>query len=57
MGEKLVVRSAVRDKLKGKFQVSEEFLNALDEEVSHLIDKAAKRAEDNGRRTLKARDV
>lgn len=57
MAEKLVVRSAVREKLKGKYQVGEDFLSALDNEVARLIDRAAKRAEENGRRTLKARDV
>jgi len=53
----VIVKSAVRELLKGKYNVSEEFLTALDEEVSNLVKKAAKRAEDNGRRTLKARDV
>ncbi|MBU5689455.1 MAG: DUF1931 domain-containing protein [Candidatus Aenigmarchaeota archaeon] len=57
MSEKLVVRSAVREMLKGKYQVSEEFLDALDKEVKTLIERAAKRAEENGRSTLKARDV
>ncbi len=57
MAEKLVVRSAVREMLKGKFQVSEEFLDALDKEVKVIIEKAANRAKENGRSTLKARDV
>ncbi len=53
----MVVRSAVREALKGKYNVSEEFLEALDTEVSALVKRAARRAEDNGRRTLKARDT
>ncbi len=53
----MVVRSAVRESLKGKYNVSEEFLEALDTEVSALVKRAARRAEDNGRRTLKARDT
>jgi len=57
MAERYVVRSAVRKSLKGKFSVSEEFLDALDAEVEALIKKAAKRAEANGRKTLKARDA
>ena len=57
MAERLVVRSAVRDKVKGKFNISEEFLTALDGEVAMLIDRASKRAKDNGRRTLKGRDA
>ncbi|MBS3051826.1 MAG: DUF1931 domain-containing protein [Candidatus Aenigmarchaeota archaeon] len=54
---RMVVRSAVRESLKGKYNVSEEFLEALDTEVSALVKRAARRAEDNGRRTLKARDT
>lgn len=54
---RMVVRSAVREALKGKYNVSEEFLEALDTEVSALVKRAARRAEDNGRRTLKARDT
>lgn len=54
---RLVVRSAIRESVRGKFNVSEEFLNALDTEVSALIRRAGERARDNGRRTLKARDA
>jgi len=54
---RLVVRSAIREVVKGKFNVSEEFLNALDTEVSALVKRASDRARDNGRRTLKARDT
>ena len=54
---RLVVRSAVRDMVKGKYNVSEEFLSALDVELAALVKRASRRAEDNGRRTLKARDA
>lgn len=57
MAERLVVRSAVRDMVKGKYNVSEEFLSALDAEVSALVKRASRRAEENGRRTLKGRDA
>lgn len=57
MAEKFVVRSAVRGAVKGRFNVSEEFLDALDAEIASLVEKAAKRAEGNGRKTLKARDL
>ncbi|MEM5793567.1 MAG: DUF1931 domain-containing protein [Candidatus Aenigmatarchaeota archaeon] len=53
----VVVKSAVRELVKGKYNVSEEFLTALDAEVVNLVKRAAKRAEENGRSTLKARDV
>jgi len=53
----MIVKSAVRELLKGKFNVSEEFLQKLDAEVAALVKKAAERAEANGRKTLKARDL
>jgi len=53
----VVVKSAVRELVKGKYNVSEEFLVALDADVAALVKRAARRAEDNGRRTLKARDI
>jgi histone H3/H4 len=53
----VVVKSAVRDLVKGRFNVSEEFLSALDADVTRLVKKAADRAKENGRKTLKARDV
>jgi histone H3/H4 len=52
----LIVKSAVRELLKGKANVSEEFLNKLDADVSTLVRRAADRAKENGRKTLKARD-
>jgi len=53
----VIVKSAVRELVKGKFNVSEEFLKALDADVSRAVRRATERANDNGRKTLKARDV
>jgi histone H3/H4 len=53
----LIVKSAVRELVKGKANVSEEFLKRLDTEVATVIRRAADRARDNKRKTLKARDA
>jgi histone H3/H4 len=53
----MVVKSAVRDSVKKNYNVSEEFLKALDMEVARLVKRAGERANKNGRKTLKARDV
>jgi len=53
----LIVKSAIRELLKGKANVSEEFLKALDTDVASMVRKAAERAKANGRKTLKARDA
>ena len=52
----VIVKSAVRELVKGKANVSEEFLKRLDADVGALIRRAADRAKENGRKTLKARD-
>jgi histone H3/H4 len=54
---RVVVRSAVRDLVKGKFNVSDEFLKRLDADVAAMVRRAADRANENGRKTLKARDA
>ena len=53
----VVVKSAVRELVRGKYNVSEEFLKALDADVTRLVRRSAERAKNNGRKTLKARDV
>ncbi|MFT4892442.1 MAG: histone H3/H4 [Candidatus Nanohaloarchaea archaeon] len=49
-------KSGVRDAADG-VNVGSDFYDALDDEVKDLIDRAVERAEENGRRTVKARDV
>ena len=53
----VIVKSAVRDLVKGKFNVSDEFLRRLDTDVAALVTRAADRAKANNRKTLKARDA
>jgi len=53
----VIVKSAIREMLKGKASVGEDFLKALDASVVELVKKAAERAKENGRKTLKARDA
>ena len=53
----VVVKSAIREMVKGKYNVSEEFLKALDADVARMVRRASERAKNNGRKTLKARDV
>jgi hypothetical protein len=54
---RVIVRSAVRELVKGKFNVSDEFLKRLDVDVAAMVRRAADRATANNRKTLKARDA
>jgi len=56
MAELLVVRSKIKSFAKG-CNVSGDFADALSKEVEVLISKAAKRAKENKRNTIKARDL
>ncbi|MFC6964997.1 DUF1931 domain-containing protein [Halocatena marina] len=51
----LIVKAAVRDAIDGN--VSGDFYDALDEEVHELLNEAARRAEENTRKTVQARDL
>lgn len=56
--ETLVVVSKIKEYVKGKgFQTSETAVDALSNAVRELLDKAAARAKDNGRQTIKDRDI
>lgn len=56
--ETLVVVSKVKDYIKEKgLQTSETAVDALSDAVRELLDKAAARAKDNGRQTIKDRDI
>lgn len=52
----LIVQSAVKDEL-GEMNVAADFYDALDEEVSELLADAARRADDNDRKTAQPRDL
>ena len=49
-------KSGVRDAADG-VNVGSDFYDALDDRVKDMIERAVERAEANGRRTVKARDV
>ena len=55
----LVVRTQVKDILKemGLENMSGDFMDKLDEKVKQQILDAAKRAKENGRRTVMGKDV
>jgi len=56
----LVVQSKVREVIRAKdatARVSEEFLNALNDEVYALVEKALQRCNENKRKTLSKADV
>lgn len=56
--ETLVVISKVKEYVKGKgLQTSETAVDALSNAVRELLDKAVERAKDNGRQTVKDRDI
>jgi len=49
-------KSAVKEELDGK-RVQSDVYEALEGEVEYLLEQAEKRAEENGRQTVMARDV
>ena len=51
-----IVQSAVKDEL-GEMNVSADFYDALDEEVADLLADAARRADENDRKTVQPRDL
>jgi histone H3/H4 len=52
----LIVQAAVKEQLD-QMNVSSDFYDALDGEVSDLLEDAAQRADDNDRKTVQPRDL
>lgn len=52
----LIVKAAVKDELEDK-NVGGDFPDALDEEARELLEDAKRRAQDNDRKTVQARDL
>ena len=52
----LIVKAAVKERLD-QMNVSADLYDALDEEVAAVLDDAARRAEDNDRKTVQPRDL
>ncbi len=58
-GEILVVQSKVREYLKGQgdYNIGSDLVGAVSSRVEEVLSSAARRAKDNGRKTIQARDV
>ena len=52
----LIVKAAVKEALND-MNVASDFYDALDGEVEELLEDAARRAEDNDRKTVQPRDL
>jgi histone H3/H4 len=51
-----IVKAAVKERFD-QMNVSADFYDALDEEVSTLLNDAARRADENDRKTVQPRDL
>lgn len=56
-GKMIIKVSEVKDVVGDRFRISEEFYGELDREVHEMIERAARRAKRNGRKTLKPYDL
>ncbi|GCF13827.1 MULTISPECIES: DUF1931 domain-containing protein [Haloarcula] len=52
----LIVKAAVKEELSD-MNVASDFYDALDEEVEELLQDAARRADENDRKTVQPRDL
>ncbi|WP_227357264.1 DUF1931 domain-containing protein [Haladaptatus salinisoli] len=52
----LIVKAAVKEQLEGQ-NVAGDFYDALDKEVATVLENAARRAEENDRKTVQPRDL
>lgn len=52
----IIVKAAVKNQLDN-MNVAADFYDALDEDVTELLEDAARRAQDNGRKTVQPRDL
>ena len=52
----LVVKAKIKDVAKG-YNVSGDFADELDKKAQQLVKDACKRASENGRKTVQARDL
>ncbi|MFC7008962.1 MULTISPECIES: DUF1931 domain-containing protein [Halalkalicoccus] len=52
----LIVKAAVKEALS-EHNVASDFYDALDDEVEELLQDAARRAEENDRKTVQPRDL
>jgi len=52
----LIVKAAVKEALD-EMNVASDFYDALDDDVAELLDDAARRAQENDRKTVQPRDL
>ena len=52
----LIVKAAVKEAL-GDMNVASDFYDSLDDEVADLLEDAARRAQENDRKTVQPRDL
>ncbi len=58
MAETLVVQSKIKELVKKlNMRTSSDFTDALSRQVEELVKKAARRAKENGRQTVRAHDL
>ena len=56
--EMLLVQSKVKEYVRGQeMMCSSDLIEALNEEIGRLLDRAVERAQENGRKTARASDV
>ena len=53
----MIVNKSKTKEIAGGLNLTQEFYESLEEEVESIVRKACKRAVDNNRRTLMARDL
>jgi len=56
-GKMIIKVSDVKEVVGDRYRISEDFYYELDREVREMIERAARRAKRNGRKTLKPYDL
>lgn len=56
-GKTIIKISDVKEVVGSRYRISEEFYYELDREVHEMVERAARRAKRNGRKTLKPYDL
>ncbi len=61
MADTIIVESRVKEYVKkaggDDFRTSGEFVDALNDDLKDIIERAVKRAKDNGRKTVQVHDI
>ena len=61
MADTIIVESRIKDWVKKcggeDFRTSSEFVDAVNDDLKDIVERAVKRAKDNGRKTVQAHDI